>query len=411
MDLPGVLARAPEVCLIDELATQRPVFKHPKRYEDIADVLAADIDVLSTLNVQHLESLNDQVAELTGTRVGDVLNAILATADEVVLVDLTPEALIGRGGCGRGVRARARRGRAQQLLQGREPGRAARGGAARGGRGGRGEAPGPGAAGRPRGAAVRGTVFFAGPGSGASARPDRPVASSPTRATPGLALRPAARRRARPALRTRPVLDPSAESARASRDVAAPSSVLGAHLMVEEGDDLAEVAARVARERGTTYVLLGAPRPRRGLARLSEPLLMRLVRRLPGVDVRVVADRGRGTAGGGGPAGFRPLHARRFTPLTPDVALRRRALLAPRRGAPPRRRRDRGDGRHRPHADRARRGRVPHPARRGDRGALAVEVGTFTGYSAICIARGLAPGGGSCAASSTRATRRPRGRT
>jgi len=70
------------------------------------------------------------------------------------------------------------------------------------------------------------------------------------------------------------------------------SSVLGAHLLVEEGDDVAEVAERVARERGTTYVLLGTPRPRRGLARLGgEPLLMRLVRRLPGVDVRVVADR------------------------------------------------------------------------------------------------------------------------
>ena len=69
MDLPAVLERAPELCLIDELAhTNAPGCKHEKRYEDIADVLAAGIDVYSTVNVQHLESLNDQVAELTGTR-------------------------------------------------------------------------------------------------------------------------------------------------------------------------------------------------------------------------------------------------------------------------------------------------------------------------------------------------------
>ena len=67
MDLPALLARAPELALIDELAhTNPPGLEHEKRYEDIADVLAAGIDVFSTVNVQHLESLNDQVAELTG---------------------------------------------------------------------------------------------------------------------------------------------------------------------------------------------------------------------------------------------------------------------------------------------------------------------------------------------------------
>lgn len=74
--------------------------------------------------------------------------------------------------------------------------------------------------------------------------------------------------------------------------------MLGANLLVEEGADVAEAAARVARERGTTYVLLGAPRPRRGLGRLSEPLVMRLIRRLRGVDVRVVAERRSGRDGG-----------------------------------------------------------------------------------------------------------------
>ena len=74
MDLPAILARAPELCLIDELAhTNAPGVEHPKRYEDIADVLAAGIDVFSTVNVQHLESLNDQVAELTGVRVRETV--------------------------------------------------------------------------------------------------------------------------------------------------------------------------------------------------------------------------------------------------------------------------------------------------------------------------------------------------
>ena len=71
---PAILARAPELCLIDELAhTNAPGVEHVKRYEDIDDVLDAGIDVFSTVNVQHLESLNDQVAELTGTRVRETV--------------------------------------------------------------------------------------------------------------------------------------------------------------------------------------------------------------------------------------------------------------------------------------------------------------------------------------------------
>ena len=98
MDLPAVLAREPELCLIDELAhTNAPGLEHEKRYEDIADVLAAGIDVFSTVNVQHLESLNDQVTELTGVRVRETVpDSVLGTADEVVLIDLTPEALVAR---------------------------------------------------------------------------------------------------------------------------------------------------------------------------------------------------------------------------------------------------------------------------------------------------------------------------
>jgi two-component system sensor histidine kinase KdpD len=98
MDLPAIFRRAPDLVLIDELAhTNAPGVEHGKRYEDIDDVLDAGIDVFSTVNVQHLESLNDRVAELTGVRVRETFpDTVLTSADEVVLIDLTPEALIGR---------------------------------------------------------------------------------------------------------------------------------------------------------------------------------------------------------------------------------------------------------------------------------------------------------------------------
>jgi two-component system sensor histidine kinase KdpD len=84
MDLPAVLGRRPELCLIDELAhTNVPGVEHEKRYEDIEDVLAAGIDVFSTVNVQHLENLNDQVADLTGIRVRETVpDSIVGAADD-----------------------------------------------------------------------------------------------------------------------------------------------------------------------------------------------------------------------------------------------------------------------------------------------------------------------------------------
>jgi len=70
MDVDAVIRRAPELALIDELAhTNAPGMRNEKRYQDIDEVLDAGIDVISTVNVQHLESLNDEIAELTGVRV------------------------------------------------------------------------------------------------------------------------------------------------------------------------------------------------------------------------------------------------------------------------------------------------------------------------------------------------------
>ena len=98
MDVDAVIRRSPELALIDELAhTNAPGMRNEKRYQDIDEVLDAGIDVISTVNIQHLESLNDAIYELTGVRVRETFpDRILEEADEVVLVDLTPEALQDR---------------------------------------------------------------------------------------------------------------------------------------------------------------------------------------------------------------------------------------------------------------------------------------------------------------------------
>lgn len=95
LDLGGLLERRPELVLVDELAhTNVPGSEHAKRYEDVELLLKAGISVISTMNVQHLESANDLVARLTGVRVRErVPDRVLLDADEVILVDVTPEVL------------------------------------------------------------------------------------------------------------------------------------------------------------------------------------------------------------------------------------------------------------------------------------------------------------------------------
>jgi two-component system sensor histidine kinase KdpD len=95
MDTEAIIARHPRVALIDELAhTNVPGSKHAKRYQDVEEILDAGINVVTTLNIQHLESLNDLVASITGVRVRETLpDQILDQADEVELVDISPYAL------------------------------------------------------------------------------------------------------------------------------------------------------------------------------------------------------------------------------------------------------------------------------------------------------------------------------
>jgi two-component system sensor histidine kinase KdpD len=297
MDLPALLARRPELALIDELAHSNPPgLEHEKRYEHIAAVLAAGIDVFSTVNVQHLESLNDRVAELTGVRVRETVpDSVLGSADEVVLIDLTPEALVARLRAGKiypGENidaalnnffrienlAALREVSLRQVAEDVE--------------------------------SKRLTLHAVEP---LGTREERVAAEVPKAVGERiLALvrpQPSSQRLVRRAWRSaqrlgtdldllwvkapgKPVQGDEERQVTALRQLA---SVLGATLLVEEHDDLVAAAARVVRERGSTYLMVGESLPPRGLGRLREPLPQRLMKATPaGVDVRIIAHRSDG---------------------------------------------------------------------------------------------------------------------
>lgn len=98
MDVDGIIRRAPQVCVVDELAhTNVPGSRHGKRYEDVLEILGAGIHVITAVNIQHLETLNDAVARATGVRVRETVpDTFLGRADEVINVDVTVEELRNR---------------------------------------------------------------------------------------------------------------------------------------------------------------------------------------------------------------------------------------------------------------------------------------------------------------------------
>jgi two-component system sensor histidine kinase KdpD len=98
LDLDAALARKPEVILVDELAhTNAPGMRHAKRWQDVEELLSAGIDVFSTVNVQHVESLNDVIAGISGVTVRETFpDEVFDRADDVVLIDLTPDELLER---------------------------------------------------------------------------------------------------------------------------------------------------------------------------------------------------------------------------------------------------------------------------------------------------------------------------
>lgn len=295
MDLPAVLRRRPQLCLVDELAhTNAPGVEHAKRFEDVYDLIEAGIDVYTTMNVQHLESLNDQIAELTTTRVRETVpDAVLKRADEVVLIDLTPEALIERLRAGKiypadrvpsalnnffkienltALRSVALRQVADDVE------------------------------------AKRLTVELAAPtrpGDDRLSQQAVPLAVG-ERALVLVTPRPSSQRVLRRAWRSAQrlgseldalwVCGPGYEPTPAEQEqltaLSRLSSVLGANFQTVHGDDVIETVGRVARELGTTYVLIGPPHSPKTVGRWGRSSMIdQLLRELPGMDLRVIADR------------------------------------------------------------------------------------------------------------------------
>ena len=108
MDLDAILAAHPQLVLVDELAhTNAPGTRHPKRYQDVEELLAAGIDVYTTLNVQHIESLNDVVAQITGVIIQEKIpDRVIDEASEIEVVDLAPPEASPAPPGGKSVRAR-----------------------------------------------------------------------------------------------------------------------------------------------------------------------------------------------------------------------------------------------------------------------------------------------------------------
>src|SRR6266850_6444112 len=98
MDLDAILKHRPQLVLVDELAhTNAPGSRHPKRYLDVEELIGAGVDVFTTLNIQHVDSLNDVIARITHVRVRETVpDSVFDRADEVKLIDLSPEELIQR---------------------------------------------------------------------------------------------------------------------------------------------------------------------------------------------------------------------------------------------------------------------------------------------------------------------------
>jgi two-component system, OmpR family, sensor histidine kinase KdpD len=282
MDVDAVIRRAPELALVDELAhTNAPGMRNEKRYQDIDEILEAGVDVISTVNVQHLESLNDEIFELTETRVRETFpDRVLEEADEVILVDLTPEALQERLRAGRVYpldRVDVALGnffRADKLSALRE-------------------------------LALREVAEDVE--SRRAARPLEPLSQMAVgeRVLAMVEPQPKSQRIMRRAWRSaqrlgaemdavwvrrpgRPPTDEEATQLAALRRLAV---ILGVHFLEEEGDDLVAAVRHVAADRGSTYVFVGTPDESRRREIFGGSLLSRMVRELPGIDIRVVSNR------------------------------------------------------------------------------------------------------------------------
>ncbi len=282
MDVDAVIRREPELALIDELAhTNASGMRNEKRFQDIDEVLDHGVAVISTVNVQHLESLNDSIFELTGVRVRETFpDRILDEADEVVLVDLSPEELRERISAGKvypGPRAQVA---LEEFF-------------------------------RHENLAALRELVLREVAEDVEARRHGPILeplSQQAVAERVLALvepQPKSQRILRRAWRSAerlgagmdalwvrpPGREPTAEEATQLAALRRLAGILGVRLFEEEGDDFVETVRRVAAERGSTYIFVGTPDESRRREIFGGSLLSRMVRELPGLDIRVVADR------------------------------------------------------------------------------------------------------------------------
>jgi two-component system, OmpR family, sensor histidine kinase KdpD len=284
MDVEAIIRRSPELALVDELAhTNAPGSATLKRYQDIDNVLDAGIDVISTVNVQHLESLNDTVFELTGVRVRETFpDRILEEADEVVLVDLAPEELRERLRAGKvyapgridaalenffrsenlaSLRQLALRELSEDVEARREAVTVSP---------------------MAQQAILERILVLVEPGPGSQRLLRRAWRSSQRLNAEIDALwvrRPDER-----------LTEKRAVALAALRRLAA---LLGVHFLEEESDDVIGAVRAAVVERGTTYLYIGTPERRRSDEILRGSLLTRLIEALPGVDIRIAADRSR----------------------------------------------------------------------------------------------------------------------
>jgi two-component system sensor histidine kinase KdpD len=284
MDVEAIIRRSPELALVDELAhTNAPGSANLKRYQDIDDVLDAGIDVISTVNVQHLESLNDIVFELTGVRVRETFpDRILEEADEVVLVDLAPEELRERLRAGKvyapgridaalenffrsenlaSLRQLALRELSEDVEARREAVTVSP---------------------MAQQAILERILVLVEPGPGSQRLLRRAWRSSQRLNAEIDALwvrRPDER-----------LTEERAVALAALRRLAA---LLGVHFLEEESDDVIGAVRAAVVERGTTYLYIGTPERRRSDEVLHGSLLTRLIEALPGIDIRIAADRSR----------------------------------------------------------------------------------------------------------------------
>ena len=282
MDVDAVVRRAPELALVDELAhTNAQGARNEKRYQDIEEILAAGIDVISTVNIQHLESLNDAVFELTGVRVRETFpDSMLDDADEVILVDISPEALQDRLRAGKVYPG----GQAERALLNffRQDNLSAL-----------------------RELALREVAEDVEARRGSAVLDPLSKQAVGERVLALVEPQPRSQRVLRRAWRSsqrlgseidalwmrRPGQELDAEEATQLAALRRLASILGVHFLEEEGTDLVETIRRVAAERGSTYIFVGTPDERRWVEITRGSLVSRMIRELPGIDIRVVAHR------------------------------------------------------------------------------------------------------------------------